>query len=58
MPDFMSHSNPILQRSVEVELNCSVQQVYDLWENLENVPRWMLLVKNVKRVRGDKEWWH
>jgi len=58
MPDFVSHSNPILQRSVEVEVNCSVQQVYDLWENLENVPRWIPLVKNVKRVRGDEELWH
>jgi uncharacterized membrane protein len=58
MPEAVSHSNPVLQRSVEVEVKCSVQQVYDLWENLENVPRWMPLVKNVKRVRGDNELWH
>jgi uncharacterized membrane protein len=58
MPDSMSHSNPMLQRSVEVEVNCSVQQVYDLWENLENVPRWMPLVKSVRRLRGDDELWH
>lgn len=58
MPDAVSHSNPKLQRSVEVEVNCSVQQVYDLWANLENVPRWMPLVKRVKRIRGEQELWH
>lgn len=26
--------------------------------NLENVPRWMPLVKNVRRLRGDEELWH
>lgn len=58
MPDSLSHSNPVLRRSVEVEARCSVQQVYDLWSNLENVPRWMPLVKTVKRVPGDRELWH
>lgn len=48
----------MLQRSVEVEVNCSVQQVYDLWENLENVPRWMPLVKSVKRLKSNDELWH
>ncbi|HEY9662985.1 MAG TPA: SRPBCC family protein, partial [Allocoleopsis sp.] len=58
MPDLVSHANPMLQRSVEVEVNCSVQQVYDLWANLENVPRWMPLVKSVRRLRDDDELWH
>lgn len=58
MLDSMSNSNLMLQRSVEVEVNCSVQQVYDLWANLENVPRWMPLVKSVRRLRGDDELWH
>jgi len=58
MTDSMSHSKAMLQRSVEVEVKCSVQQVYDLWANLENVPRWMPLVKSVKRLRGDQELWH
>lgn len=58
MPNSVSNSKPMLQRSVEVEVNCSVQQVYDLWGNMENVPRWMPLVKSVKRVRGDGELWH
>ncbi|HEY9824980.1 MAG TPA: SRPBCC family protein [Stenomitos sp.] len=56
MPDFVN-SNPMLQRSVEVEVNCSVQQVYDLWENLENVPRWMPLVKSVRRLKSNDELW-
>jgi uncharacterized membrane protein len=47
-----------LERSVEVEVACSVEQVYDLWGNLENVPRWMPLVKSVRRLPGDRELWH
>jgi uncharacterized membrane protein len=58
MLNAVSHSNLMLQRSVEVEVNCSVQQVYDLWGNLENVPCWMPLVKSVRRLRGDEELWH
>lgn len=45
----------MLERSVEVEVACSVKQVYDLWENLENVPQWMPLVKSVRRLLGDEQ---
>ena len=48
----------MLERSVEVDVACSVKQVYDLWENLENVPRWMPLVQSVRRLPGDEEFWH
>lgn len=58
MPNSLNNSTPMLQRSVEVEVICSVQQVYDLWENLENVPRWMPLVKSVKRLKSNDELWH
>jgi uncharacterized membrane protein len=58
MFNLMDHSQQTLQRSVEVEVGCSVQQVYDLWGNLENVPRWMPLVKNVRRLQGNDELWH
>lgn len=34
MPDSVSNSNLMLQRSVELEVNCSVQQAYE-------VERWM-----------------
>jgi uncharacterized membrane protein len=44
----------MIDRSVEVEVTCSVEQVYDLWENMENVPRWMPLVKDVKILAEDK----
>ncbi len=47
----------MLKRSVEVEVACSVKQVYDLWDNLENVPRWMPLIKSVKPLPGDEELW-
>jgi uncharacterized membrane protein len=43
-----------LEQSVEVEVACSVEQVYDLWGNLENVPRWMPLVKRVRCLPGDE----
>jgi uncharacterized membrane protein len=58
MPSSKNTPTPKLQRRVEVDVNCSVQQVYDLWGNMENVPRWMPLVKSVKRLRGDGELWH
>jgi uncharacterized membrane protein len=40
---------------VEVEVACSVEEVYDLWENVENVPRWMPLVKEVKVLSATEE---
>jgi uncharacterized membrane protein len=48
----------MLEHSVEVEVDCSAKQVYDLWGNLENVPRWMTLVKKVRRLAGDDDLWH
>ncbi len=47
----------MLQRQVEVDVACSVEQVYDLWHNLENIPRWMPLVKSVKRLPGEPDLW-
>jgi uncharacterized membrane protein len=47
----------ILERQVEVDVACSVEQVYNLWDNLENVPRWMPLVKSVKRLPEDANLW-
>ncbi|MGF1541976.1 MAG: SRPBCC family protein [Pleurocapsa sp.] len=44
-----------LERSVEVEVACSAEQVYELWGNLENVPRWMSLVKSVRRLLREEE---
>lgn len=46
-----------LERSVEVEVACSVEQVYNLWGDLGNVPRWMPLVKSVRLLPGDEELW-
>jgi uncharacterized membrane protein len=45
----------MLERSVEVEVGCSVEEVYELWKNLENMPRWMPLVKEVKVQGGAEE---
>ena len=46
-----------LERSVEVDVACSVEQVYNLWGDLGNVPRWMPLVKSVRLLPGDEELW-
>jgi uncharacterized membrane protein len=48
----------MLKRSVEVDVACSIEQVYDLWGSLENVPRWMPLVKSVRPLPGDEDLWH
>ncbi len=54
----MNQADFMLKRSVEVEVACPIEQVYALWENLENVPRWMPLVKSVRRLQADGELWH
>jgi uncharacterized membrane protein len=41
--------------TVEVEVACSVEEVYDLWRNVENIPRWMPLVKEVKILPDQEE---
>lgn len=41
--------------SVEVKFAYSVEEVYELWENLENVPRWIPLVKEVKVIPGSEK---
>ncbi|OKH26757.1 polyketide cyclase / dehydrase [Hydrococcus rivularis NIES-593] len=43
------------EHSVEVEVACSTEEVYDLWKNIENVPRWIPLVKEVKILPGTEE---
>lgn len=47
----------VLERTVEVDVASSVEAVYKLWENFENVPRWMPLIKRVKRLPGQEELW-
>ncbi|HEY9887285.1 MAG TPA: SRPBCC family protein [Candidatus Obscuribacterales bacterium] len=46
-----------LKRQVEIDIACSVEQVYNLWNDLENVPRWMPLVKSVKPLPGQSDLW-
>lgn len=45
----------ISEHSMEVEVACSVEEVYNLWDNVEQVPRWMPLVKEVKILSTTKE---
>ncbi|MEM9007361.1 MAG: SRPBCC family protein [Cyanobacteria bacterium P01_F01_bin.86] len=44
-----------LKKTVEVDANCSLEDVYNLWDNLENIPRWIPLVKEVKILPGTKQ---
>ena len=44
-----------MEHCIEIETTCSVKEVYDLWENLENVPRWIPLVKEVKILPGSEQ---
>jgi uncharacterized membrane protein len=44
-----------IERSVEVDIACSVEEVYNLWESLENMPRWIPLVKEVKVLPGAEQ---
>jgi uncharacterized membrane protein len=48
----------MIDRSVEVEVSCSVEQVYELWGDMQNIPRWMPLVKEVKILPGDENLSH
>lgn len=43
------------QHTVEVNVACSVEEVYNLWQRVENVPRWMPLVKEVKIIKGSDD---
>jgi uncharacterized membrane protein len=44
--------------SAQLEVACSVEEVYNFWNNMENVPRWIPLVKEIKIVPGKEELLH
>jgi uncharacterized membrane protein len=48
----------MIDRSLEVEVSCSVKQVYEFWRDMQNIPRWMPLVKEVKILPGDENLSH
>lgn len=43
------------QHIVEVNVACSVEEVYNLWQRVENVPRLMPLVKEVEIIKGSDD---
>ncbi len=49
----------MLERSVEVVVDRPVAVVYELWSNLENLPRWMQYVREVKQdpQRENHSYW-
>jgi uncharacterized membrane protein len=46
------------QLSAELEVAASVEEVYDFWNNIENVPLWLPLVKEIKRLSHKEEVLH
>lgn len=48
---------PSLILSRQVDVACSVAQVYDLWGNLGNMPRLIPLIKSVKQLPKDAKLW-
>ncbi|MEO1095661.1 MAG: SRPBCC family protein [Cyanobacteria bacterium J06638_28] len=47
----------MLERQVEVDVACSVEQVYDLESKLENVPCWMPLIKSGQSLHNAPDLW-
>lgn len=46
------------QLSAELEIVGSVEEVYNFWNNIENVPLWLPLVKEIKRLSNKEEVLH
>ncbi|MBW4699810.1 MAG: SRPBCC family protein [Aphanocapsa lilacina HA4352-LM1] len=42
----------MIERTVEVDVAASVAQVYAIWADMENLPRWMRFVQEVKILPG------
>ncbi len=38
----------MVERTVELTIRCPVEEVYALWADLENLPRWMRYIKEVR----------
>jgi uncharacterized membrane protein len=48
MPDWLEHS-------VQVEVEAPIDLVWNLWSDLEQMPRWMKWIDSVKVVEGQPE---
>jgi uncharacterized membrane protein len=48
MPDWLEHS-------VQVEVDASIDLVWDLWSDLEQMPRWMKWIDSVKVLEDNPE---
>ena len=44
-----------LEHSVEVEVNAPIDHVWNLWSDLEQMPRWMKWIDSVKVLEDDPE---
>ncbi len=44
----------MIQRTVEIEVTSPVEEVYQIWADMENLPRWMRFVQSVK-ILADPE---
>jgi uncharacterized membrane protein len=48
MPDWLEHS-------VQIEVDAPMQLVWELWSDLEQMPRWMKWIESVKVLEDDPE---
>lgn len=44
-----------LEHSVEVEVDAQIDHVWNLWSDLEQMPRWMKWIDSVKVSEDDPE---
>jgi uncharacterized membrane protein len=45
----------MIERTVELEVACPLAEVYGIWADMENLPRWMRFVKEVQILPGREE---
>lgn len=45
----------MIERTVELEVACPLAGVYEIWADMENLPRWMRFVKEVEILPGKEE---
>lgn len=45
----------MIERTIEIEVSRPLAEVYEIWADMENLPRWMRFVKEVKVLPGTGE---
>jgi uncharacterized membrane protein len=43
----------MIERTLEIEVNAPLADVYAIWDDMENLPRWMRFVREVRVLPGE-----